>query len=261
MIKQKLKSPLKDKPLRNPGESLDKMIINIRDNEVSDCILLSAFSIFWAALEWIHWYQKAPPMPWLVSSIALIVVVYSTVKLIHIRKKLKALRQGRDGEKAVGQYLENLRENGAKVFHDIPGDNFNLDHVVICKSGLYVIETKTYSKPDKGEAKALFNGETLSFNGKNETNKPVIQVRAASNWLKELIEQSTGHKYMIKSVILFPGWFIETTYEAKASDVWVLNPKGLPTFISNSKVQLSDEQVKLVAFHLSRYIRNFEDKI
>jgi Nuclease-related domain len=260
MAKQKLKSPIKDRPLRNPGESLDKQIIGIRDNEVTDCLLLSAFSIFWACIEWIHWYNKSPPMPWLISSIALIVVVYSTVKLFRIRKKLNALKQGRDGEKAVGQYLENLREQGAKVFHDIPGDNFNLDHVVICKSGIYVIETKTYSKPDKGETKALFNGETLSFNGKNETNKPIIQVKAASSWLKDLIEQSTGHKFMVKPVIVFPGWFIETTYEAKASDVWVLNPKGLPTFISNSKEQLSNEQVKLVAFNLSRYVRNFEEK-
>ncbi len=261
MAKQKLKSPLKDKPLRNPGQSLDNELSDLLNDDLMGYFITAVFAIVLALLEWHHWYFQLSPSPWTYSIIALIVSCYSAVKIARGFRKAKTLKQGRDGEKAVGQYLENLREKGAKVFHDIPGNNFNLDHVVICKSGLYVIETKTYSKPDKGETKILFNGETLSFNGKDVTNKPIIQVKAASNWLKELVEQSTGHKYLIKPVIVFPGWFIETTYEAKASDVWVLNPKGLPTFISNSKEQLSDEQVKLVAFNLSRYIRNFEDKI
>lgn len=254
-----MKSPLKDKPLRNSGESLDKQIIDIRDNELTNCLLLSALSIFWAAIEWAHWYQKSPPMPLLVSFIALTIVVYSTVKFLRIKKKLKALKQGRDGEKVVGQYLENLRENGAEVFHDIPADGFNLDHVVICKSGLYVIETKTYSKPDKGEAKIIFNGDAIFLNGKIENNKPIIQVRAASKWLNDLILQVTGLKLTAKPVIVFPGWFIEQTSESKTSDVWVLNPKALPTFIGNSKDKLSIEQVRMVSGHLSRYVRSFEE--
>jgi Nuclease-related domain len=260
MAKQKLKSPIKDRPLRNPGESLDNQLNDLLLDEVLKYMMIAVMVIFLALMEWQKYFSNKPPSPWTITIIAFIVVFYCAIKIYRGFGKAKHLKQGRDGEKAVGQYLENLREQGAKVFHDIPGDNFNLDHVVICKSGIYVIETKTYSKPDKGETKALFNGETLLFNGKNETNQPVIQVKAASSWLKDLIEQSTGHKFMVKPVIVFPGWFIETTYEAKASDVWVLNPKGLPTFISNSKEQLSNEQVKLVAFNLSRYVRNFEEK-
>jgi hypothetical protein len=41
------------------------------------------------------------------------------------------LMQGREGEKAVGQYLERLRARGYQVLHDIPGENFNIDHVLI----------------------------------------------------------------------------------------------------------------------------------
>ncbi len=260
MPKQKFKSPLKDKPLRNPGQSLDKEILDLKLKGLLDYFLYSSFAILWAIVEWIHWLEKSPPNPGLAASIASLIVFYSAFRIFLIKKKIKSLGLGLDGEKAVGQYLENLREQGAKVFHDIPGINFNLDHVVICNSGIYVIETKTYSKPDKGEVKILFNGETLKFNGKNESNKSIIQVRAASNWLKALIEESTGHKLLIKPIIVFPGWFIETTYEAKASDIWVLNPKSLPTFIANSKEQLSNEQVKLVSFHLSRYVRSVESQ-
>ncbi|WP_425484267.1 nuclease-related domain-containing protein [Candidatus Methylobacter favarea] len=41
-----------------------------------------------------------------------------------------------------------------------------MDHVVICKSGVYIIETKTFSKPDKGEAKIIYNGDAILLNGK-----------------------------------------------------------------------------------------------
>ena len=153
-----MKSPIKDKPLKNPGESLDKQIIDILNDEIDIYLLIPLFLMAMAMMEWIHWYTKSPPSPWLYSFVALIAVLYSTVKIIRAMKRIKTLKQGRDGEKAVGQYLELLRENGAKVFHDIPAKGFNLDHVVICKSGVYVIETKTFSKPDKGEAKIIFNG-------------------------------------------------------------------------------------------------------
>jgi hypothetical protein len=56
-------------------------------------------------------------------------------------------------------------------------------------------------------------------------------------------------------VVLFPGWFIEPTAESKQSDVWVLNPKALPAFISNSQKRLSGEDMSLVAYHLSRFVR------
>lgn len=255
-----MKSPLKDKPLRNPGQSLDDQIMNMVVDITAKYIATPSMMITFAMLEWFRWYFKLPPSPWLYTFMALITVLYSAIKLYGAFKTAKALKQGRDGEKAVGQYLENLRESSAKVFHDIPADGFNLDHVVICKSGLYVIETKTYSKPDKGEAKIIFNGDAIFLNGKIKTDKPIIQVRAASKWLNDLILQVTGLKLTAKPVIVFPGWFIEPTFESKSSDVWVLNPKALPTFIGNSKEQLSIEQVRMVSGHLSRYVRSFEDK-
>ena len=254
-----MKSPIKDKPLKNPGESLDKQIIDILNDEIDIYLLIPLFLMAMAMMEWIHWYTKSPPSPWLYSFVALIAVLYSTVKIIRAMKRIKTLKQGRDGEKAVGQYLELLRENGAKVFHDIPAKGFNLDHVVICKSGVYVIETKTFSKPDKGEAKIIFNGEAIFLHGKFENNKPVNQVKAAASWLKNLIEESTGRKFTIKPVIVFPGWYIESTPEGKSSEVWVLEPKALPTYISNRKDQLSPEEITMVSSHLSRYVRSYVD--
>jgi len=250
-----MKSPIKDKPLRNPGESLDKEIEDVFYDEIITYFAVSLFAVLWAMLEWYRWYLKQPYSPWVYSFVALIMILIFTAKFIHAKKKIRALKQGRDGEKAVGQYLERLRESGAQVFHDVPGKGFNIDHVVISKSGIYVIETKTFSKPDKGEARIIYNGEAVFLHGKIENKQPIIQVKAAVNWLTDLLNESTGKKFNIKPVVVFPGWYIEPTAESKASEVWTLNPKALPSFIRNSQNQLEDHEVKMASFHLSRYIR------
>ena len=58
----------------------------------------------------------------------------------------------------------------------------------------------------------------------------------------------------MRPVIVFPGWFIEQA-EGSKREVWVLNPKALPDFIGHEPRKLSDEDVRLASFHLSRFIR------
>lgn len=252
-----MKSPLKDNPLHNPAESLDKEIEKLVHEDATTYIFLIVVSLMMVFQEWWRWFFDVKPNPILLSVLAVLVLPFWVRKVFKLRKKLKNLRLGRDGEKAVGQHLESLRESSAKVFHDIPASNFNLDHVVIAKSGIYVIETKTYSKPESGPPKIIFDGTTLKLNTGVTTDKPVIQVQAACGWLSDLLKQSTGKSFPVKPVIVFPGWFIEPTSEAKNSDVWVLNPKGLPTFISNSADRLSTDEISMAAYHLSRYVRTY----
>lgn len=251
----KTKSPLKNKPLRSPGQSLDERIRQLVDDSAFAFVLVPGFFVVVAILEWYRWYFRLPPNPIVWSVLAVLAITISAVVLPRRRKEVARLRLGRDGERAVGQYLERLRSDGAQVFHDIPGEDFNIDHVLITASGIYLIETKTYSKPAKGEAVVVFDGESLAINRRNLTTAPVVQAKAGSHWLSKILEESTGKHFTVRPVLLFPGWFIQPTAEAKTSDVWVLNPKALPSFIENSRTQLNPEDQKLAAFHLSRYIR------
>ncbi len=185
-------------------------------------------------------------------------MLYSVWKIRGSRQNIRQLKLGIQGEKAVGQFLDDLREDGAKVFHDIPGGNFNLDHVVISRFGVFVIETKTLSKPDRGEAKLIYDGKTVLKHGLEPERNPIVQVRAAAKWLRELLKESTGRSFPMQAVVVYPGWYIERTAEGKASDVWVLEPKALPAFISNSRRTVSPEDVNLCAFHLKRFVRASE---
>ena len=147
------KSPIKNKPLRHAGQSLDEQIDTLI-NEKAVSYVLSGIFVFWfAGYEWWRFYRNPEPSPKIITVFALAWTVFCAYKIKIILNKVRNLRQGRDGERAVGQYLDELRQNGHRVFHDILADQFNVDHVVISTKGIFAIETKTYSKPQRGEAR------------------------------------------------------------------------------------------------------------
>ena len=248
------KSPIKSKPLRTPGQSVDELINKIRFEDMLDCIIWGVMTITFTAYEWWRWYTDAPYAPVLWGIITLVVVPYSLYKFFKLKKKLEQLRLGRDGELVVGQYLEILREKGYRVFHDIVGNGFNVDHVIISEHGVFVIETKTYSKPDKGKPVIVYDNNQIIVDGFNTQDKIINQVSAASSWVQSVIKESTGKTIAVKPVVVFPGWFIET--KNNTNNVWVLNPKGLPTYIKNIPKTLGKEDMMLVSYHISRYIRS-----
>lgn len=249
-----MKSPLKFKPLSNPGESLHiKLFETALDGIVLGYIFI-AISVPLLIFGWSIWYTQKIPHPLLITIPCLPMILFGVYRMVSGARQLKSVRLGLQGEKAVGQFLEKLRANGAIVFHDIVGDKFNLDHVVITKSAIYVIETKTMSKPAKGKTELSYDGATIRWGEKPIMGDPIGQVCAASTWLREILEESTGKRPIIKPVVLFPGWYIRNTHSGK-TNVWVLNPKAFPTYIKNEEERIPTEDVHMFASHLCRWIR------
>jgi hypothetical protein len=250
-------SPLKAAPLRNPGQSVDAQLGDLLHRRILEPVLAIAVTTYLAGAEWVRYYAHLEPHPIIYTAIAVIVSACAALVVWRSRATVKALKLGRDGERAVGQYLELLRESGARVLHDIVGDGFNIDHVVLAPQGIYVVETKTWSKPSGTVAKITFDGTSIRADGYKPDRDPVEQVIAQARWLRELLHESTGKPFFVVPVVVFPGWFVDpsATKEAKKHDVWLLNPKALPSFIAAEPERCSAEDFKLATFHLSRYIR------
>jgi len=258
-MKNQTKSPLKDNPLRTPGQSLDEAIQKVLDEDVVSFLLFPLILIMFTVWNWLLWYQVVKlPNPILMTVIVIGVSIYSFFKILRVIKKVRALRLGRDGERAVGQTLDTLKRKGYRVFHDLIGGEFNLDHVIVNEHGVFSIETKTYSKPKKGECKIVYSDDGISINGYKPEKKILIQVEAQKKWLEKQVVKLTGIKLTVKPVVVFPGWYVEN--RSKRNDVWVLEPKALPTFIGNSPKTLTEENVRLISNHLSRYIRTTYDE-
>jgi hypothetical protein len=222
---------------------------------VTACLLMLTLV---SALE--AWNDRAIPF-WIWGVLALISLAFLIYRIRKAQPKLHALRQGEEGERAVGQYLEKLRSDGYEVFHDLIGEGFNVDHVIIGPAGVFTIETKTWSKPAKGEAKIHFDGQNLTLPGQAPNRRPIIQAQAQAqaSWLQTLLSESSGRSLSVRPVVLFPGWFIDSN-PARSSEIWILNPKALPAFLGNAPERLSPDDIKLFSFHLSRWIRAEESQ-
>jgi|SRR5688572_12859766 len=110
-----------------------------------------------------------------------------------------------------------------------------------------------FPKPN-GNPQIIFDGETIRIDGFEPDRDPVVQAKAQASWLRELLVDSTGREFGVRSAIVFPGWFVNYT-GPKERTVWVLNPKALPTFLDHEPQRLSEDDIHLASFHLSRFVR------
>lgn len=248
------RSPIKDRPLRLPGQSLAEERDQILEDKLTLPLVAAVLLLVLAGLEWWRYFVPQRPSPWAATFMATVGVAYLVWQVFKYRPRLRQLRQAIDGERAVGQYLERLREEGYHVFHDLIGDGFNIDHAVVGPAGVFTIETKTWSKPAKGEPRIDFDGERIVAAGYEPDRDPIVQAKAQSSWLRRLIEETTGRRVAVRPVVVFPGWFVKQS-EGSTRDVWVLEPKALPAFLAHEENRLSPEDVKLVSYHVSRFIR------
>lgn len=252
-MSKETKSPIKDLPVRLPGQSIAEQTDKILNEKFVQYYIIFSLTFFMALMEWVKWYCNAKPNPILWTIIALISLVYCCIKLWKLIPVYQSLRLGQIGEEAVGQYLEEkLRPIGYQVLHDILFENFNIDHVVIGPSGVYAVETKTCSKPAKGAASVVYDGQNVTVNGFKPDRDPIVQAKAEAHSLHELLERTTGKKFDVRPVVLYPGWYVENM--PANAEVWVLNEKAFPTFVANGKKILPPEDVSLITFHLKRYV-------
>jgi hypothetical protein len=248
------KSPITARPHRTPGQSVEEERNRILSEVVDQWLLMALVMVVFAALEWFRWARDIKPEPGLFTAFAIAVCAVATWRVWRVIPKLRELKLARDGELAVGQFLEELRSHGYRVFHDLVGESFNVDHVIIGPAGIFTIETKTWSKPVKGPAEINFDGKSIKRNGLEPDRNPVIQARAQASWIRNLLDESFGSSPYVKPVVLFPGWYVVN--ERQSFDgVWVLEPKAFKKFVVKEPIRVSESDVNLLAHHLSLHIR------
>ena len=256
MPKPTRRSPLKAAPLRQAGASIQEEIDRLRDDVIDDrlIILLATFTVWVTAL--VLWRFPAPPGLFfaLLSVVFVGVIAWAIPALLRAKRQIGRLRLGLAGERAVGEYLELIAHDGFWVVHDLRGDGFNVDHVIVGTQGVFTIETKTLSKPTAGDAQVRFDGEVIEVDSHTLDRDPLVQARAQAAWVRRTLEELTGQVYPVRPIVVFPGWYVERTPSAANSGVWVLEPKELrgwssrePHMLPRHAVDLIRNRLKLVA--------------
>jgi len=244
--------PFTELPLRPPGESVRERLEKTRDHYDSvatTMVLCGAVGAALLSTFWGRWLAVGMVFAVMTGAIAL-----EARKLRRILRDLWNLKLGYMGERVVGEELNQLLAAGFRVFHDLPFDGFNIDHVIVGPVGVFAVETKAKRKPAdiKGTARAtlVFDGRTLHF-PKGYDEKPVEQARLNARTLSEWLTSATGDIVPVKPILTYPGWWID---RKAVSDVNVLNPSEIKRSFP-SKVVLSREQIQRICHQLTERCR------
>lgn len=247
------RTPLTSKPLPGPGDGLDRRLLDVSVDKVLVCVVL-------AAVAWALWLQAAihswvgrVPDPHVYLAIAAIVTVICAALCRRGWAEMRRLKQGRDGERIVGQVLQSLDLPGLRVYHDVPADGFNLDHVVVCERGIYVVETKTWSK--RAREKLRTSNGRIFLGNRPAPGDAVGQAAAEARWIRELLVRATGVPYRCQPVVAVPGWYGERMDAATKSIAWVLEPKALRGWIERDKICLSLADIARIDHAIVSHIR------
>lgn len=216
LARQARKSPLTTALLRTPGHTLRQQLEDSRFDLGFDVMTLMAIPGLGIAVLYAITLVFGKPNPVSIMGLALVIVaaycVYQIRSLLRRGDQMDQWRLGLDAEMAAGQELDQLMRRGAVVFHDMAGDKFNIDHVVVAPQGVFAVETKGYRKPNRNggaaDATVVYDGDALKFPDWSGTG-PLRQAGRQARWLSEWLTSATGEMTEATPVLALPGWFVD----------------------------------------------------
>ncbi len=258
------KNPLSNQKIRRPpGYSLQLELDNhLEDSHLRVCMLVLAPILTMACVGVDQISGTEAPL-WLAiavfSVLCLLFQLYLTISLVKNFKEIKNKQLGLDGEMFSGELLNQLMLEGCRVFHDLPYEYGNIDHIVISRNGVFAIDTKMRGKPEvEGENYVMhvdFDKAEMRFpDGIFPFKIYQSQLETQKRCLEKLLDSAVDKNVIVKSVLAFPGWYIE---RKGYGDFAVINPKNHALFLSGPEI-FTELQVKQIAKRLDELCRDVE---
>jgi len=186
---------------------------------------------------------------------AAISFLFFLTRTVLAYRTMSQVRLALDGEAASGQELDRLMRFGARVFHDMPAEEFNLNHVVVSAAGVMAVESLAHPRIDSKDhieqATVHFDGRHLSFPDMRG-DAAVLRAREHARWLAEWLSQALHEEIVVQPFLSLPGWSVE---RQGLSDVTVLNPRDCSKYVQG-KPKLSERMQDRIAFQIERACRN-----
>jgi hypothetical protein len=226
----KRRMPINAKVLPGGGESLRKELVQA--NERIDDALLTLTMVgplmvcVWAItrLDWSKVRFGTPEVIYLLACLG--ASVWSGRVLRREVRQRRLYQEGLVAERFTAQELNRLMAFGCAVFHDVPGEIFNIDHVVVGNGVVYAVETKSRRKPEGKEGhKVGYDGTRLTFPDHVET-EPVAQAQRNATWLAGYLRSAMEQSVRVVPVLALPGWYVDANKEGGQAKVRVVAVGG-----------------------------------
>ena len=261
---RKKRLPFTQKILRPPGESLRIRLVEL-DEKLNDRLIqlfLCAYSpLIMAGLVALQGVRPGIGVWLTIAALGAIASIWSAYRLWHVLNSRRRIRLGFEGERHVGEALNQLMLVGYRVFHDFlitdkPHSIRNFDHIVIGPNGVFAVETKTRRKmkaEDGAKVTVLENALQYPWGIDQEDLK---QAQDDAAWLREWLSKMSDRLVEVRSILVLPGWFVDR--RAKPA-VTVLSGSEVATNIPKlSGAPTSESETRRIAAMIEDRNRSIE---
>ncbi len=191
------------------------------------------------------------------GALGLFLVVYTSSGMIgwflRVRKKYQRWEKGATGEETVAYYLSIL-EPTYKIYNDLllPDAKGNIDHLVVGKGGIFVIETKYFTGKIYCEKDEWYRkqGDDRVF-----LKSPSLQVKSGCVRLKNFIDDR-GHfqNLWVQGIVMMAN--DDCIIESHEETVPILRNYQIAAFIKKRKTIFSRQDIKQVQKIIEMELKN-----
>jgi hypothetical protein len=203
-------------------------------------------------VEWVRSSSKQPPQPLFWFCLAVAATVFGGIGYCRLFPQFRNLNRGERGELRVAEILDDLRSIGYHAFHDLVGDGYNIDHVVVGPAGVFAIETKFRSGSGEIEFR---NGEGLFVGGYPEEKDCLGQARGNAAEVRRIIKEHCRMNPWVKPLVVFAGdWKIKNKW--RDTDARVFSTDQIADYLDRQQPELVRREIDLICSHLERSVKS-----
>jgi hypothetical protein len=246
------RAPLQQTRRRPPGESLRVRLEEI-DEQIYEWMAYLAVSPAIVGLAAGFFRAQGVALPATLFSAS---VVWSGVcawKLRELYGERVDLELGFDGRRRVAEELNRLTAEGFEVYHDVPFEGFNIDHVLLGPPGVFAVETKTRPRPGDslapGQDRVEFDGFRVNWPMSSESyglERAVANAQLLGQWLSGAL----GEPIDATPILTLPGWAIDST--SSNQNVLVLNAREIGKLCDSKTVLLEEDLIRRICQQMNQ---------
>lgn len=248
-------APFKELPRRPAGETL-RLKLEALDERINDATLWLVVVPSAMGIGLLVQHSQG----WITSMLFFVVsagaCTFFGAKLIKLLRLRANYRLGYEGERFVGEELSRLIALGFEIYHDVPFDGFNIDHVLVGSRGVFIVETKTRRKPmnDSGDKqyRVQFDGKALQWPW-GADSYGVEQAKNNAKTLATWLSSAPGENVSTAPVLTLPGWLVER--KVASDTIRVLNPKEIYQVCASHPEKLTEAQIRRICHQLDQKCR------
>lgn len=241
-------SPLRPESLRTWDRPGRRQLPTPRKSHLLEYFAAAAVFALLAGLEWTAYLNGWPRRPVVYSIAALISLSIAVWRLRNFQQQLRRFHRTPDPRQGVAQFLEPLRKHGAHLFHGVASGGMNLDHIVVSRHGIYVIDVQDGAKPWPKSTLRLDHSHVLVADRLPDRNLAKT-VQDQARWLSGMLEQATGKRFTVRGLVVMPQWWIK---QQGTSGVGVFDAKSLCQSIERAADCITPSDLWLVCDQLSQ---------